>query len=192
MLVLIIGTLSVASLLLKLAFERFSLPPIVAYLLLGMLLAGLNRAFPLFDAEGQGGTVLAFLSALGVIVLLFRVGIESDLHELRQQLPRAAVIWPFNMILSGLPGYWVTHHLLGYALIPSLFVGVALTATSVGVSVAVWEETGKIKRKEGCLLNTCSSPPSFSSTSACSWIPRSSPPRSAWGVCCYWSPSSAK
>jgi len=56
------------------------------------------------------------------------------------------------MLLSGLPAYWATHHLLGYELIPSLFVGVALTATSVGVSVAVWEETGKIKRKEGSLL----------------------------------------
>ncbi|MFP4157116.1 MAG: cation:proton antiporter [Opitutales bacterium] len=150
--VLVIGTLCVASLLLKQVFERFSLPPVVAYLLLGMLLAWLNRTFPLFDAAGKGGTVLAFLSAIGVIVLLFRVGLESDLHELRQQLPRAAVIWPPNMLLSGLPGYWLTHHLLGYELIPSLFVGVALTATSVGVSVAVWEETGKIRRKEGSLL----------------------------------------
>lgn len=152
LLVLIIGTLSVASLLLKQTFEFFSLPPIVAYLLLGMLLAWLNRSFPVFDPEGQGKTVLAFLSALGVVVLLFRVGIESDLHELRLQLPRAAVIWPTNMLLSGLPGFWVTRHLLGYELIPSLFVGVALTATSVGVSVAVWEQTGKIKRKEGSLL----------------------------------------
>ena len=51
-----------------------------------------------------------------------------------------------------MPGYWATRHLLGYELIPSLFVGVALTATSVGVSVAVWEETRKIRRKEGCIL----------------------------------------
>ncbi|MFP4357998.1 MAG: cation:proton antiporter [Puniceicoccaceae bacterium] len=151
-LVLLIGSVSAAALLLKQVFERFSLPPVVAYLLLGMLVAYWNDTFALFDPEGPGGTVLAFLSALGVIVLLFRVGIESDLHELREQLPRAAVIWPPNMILSGLPGYWVTRHLLGQELIPSLFVGVALTATSVGVSVAVWEETGKIRRREGSLL----------------------------------------
>jgi len=150
--VLLIGAISATSLLLKQAFERFSLPPIVAYLLLGMFVAYLNRVIPLLDPEGRGGTVLAFLSALGVIILLFRVGIESDLHELRQQLPRAAVIWPPNMILSGFPGYWVTKYLLGYELIPSLFVAVALTATSVGVSVAVWEETGKIRRGEGSRL----------------------------------------
>ncbi len=71
--VLLIGAVSAASLLLKQAFERLSLPPIVGYLLLGMLVAYLNRVIPLFDPEGRGGTVLAFVSAatcLGTVLFL--------------------------------------------------------------------------------------------------------------------------
>ena len=59
----------------------------VAYLLLGMFVAYLNRVIPILDPDGRGGTVLAFLSALGVIVLLFRVGIESDRTNCADNFP---------------------------------------------------------------------------------------------------------
>lgn len=149
-LVFIFGCLVVVCLLVKAGMEKLSLPPIVGYLLIGTLLAAAAPGLPLHG--GSGETVLAFLSAIGVVVLLFRVGIESNLHSLMEELPKAATIWLPNMAISGLPGYFVTRHLLDYGLVPSLFVGVAMTATSIGVSVAVWEETGKLKTREGRLL----------------------------------------
>jgi Kef-type K+ transport system membrane component KefB len=148
--VLLFGALTAVSLLMKAGCERLALPPVVGYLSIGILLSLAGQWQPLLDADGE--TILAFLSAVGVTILLFRVGIESDLHALLQELPKAAAIWLPNMLVSGLPGYWVTHHLLGYGLLPGLFVAVAMTATSVGVSVAVWEETGQMKRREGRLL----------------------------------------
>lgn len=151
-LVLIIGVLSVSAILLKKVCDRFSLPPVVGYLILGISLSELNRISPVFETEGPGETVLRFFAALGVVVLLFRVGIESDLGKLRQQLPKASLILLTNIVLSAVPSYFVTRHLLDYGMIPSLFVAVAMTATSVGVSVAVWEQTGKMKSKQGSLL----------------------------------------
>lgn len=150
MLILLFGLLAILSLLLKVFFERISLPPILGYLLVGILLAWLNGRLPVLDQSGE--LVLGFLASLGVVVLLFRVGIESNLHELLKQLPRSCVVWLPNMIISGVPGYLVTRHLLDYGLVPSLFVGVALTATSVGVSVAVWQEQGKLQDRDGGLL----------------------------------------
>lgn len=149
-LVLGFGCLLVICLLVRAGFERLSLPPVVGYLLIGMLLALAGQHFGIPGESGE--TVLAFLSAIGVVVLLFRVGIESDIHSLMEELPKAAAVWLPNLIISGLPAYFVTRHLLDYGLVPSLFVAVAMTATSVGVSVAVWEETGKLKTKEGGLL----------------------------------------
>lgn len=149
-LVLGFGFLVVLCLLAKALLDRLTLPPILGYLLIGMILAIAEDRFGLIGQSGQ--TVMAFLSAAGVVVLLFRVGIESDLHALMKQLPQAAAIWFPNMAVSGLPAFFITHHLLHYGIVPSLFVAVAMTATSVGVSLAVWEETGKLKTKEGGLL----------------------------------------
>ncbi|MFO7724307.1 MAG: cation:proton antiporter [Oceanipulchritudo sp.] len=149
-LILLFGLLAILSLLMKVLLERASLPPILGYLLIGIALAWFNGHVDLLDDSGE--LVLGFLASLGVVVLLFRVGIESNLHALLEQLPRAAVVWLPNMIVSGVPGYLVTRHLLDYGLVPSLFVGVALTATSIGVSVAVWEEQGRLKSRDGGLL----------------------------------------
>lgn len=149
-LVFIFGLLLVLCLLIQGGMERLSLPPILGYLLVGMLLSLADRHYHLLGETGE--TILQFFSAVGVIILLFRVGIQSDLHALLEELPKAAAIWLPNMALSGIPAYAVTHFWLGYGIVPSLFVGVAMTATSVGVSVAVWEETKKMKTKEGGLL----------------------------------------
>jgi Kef-type K+ transport system membrane component KefB len=149
-LILGLGVLVILALLLRWGLQSLSLPAIVGFLAMGVALAWINNLWTLFGHETE--SVLEFLGAIGVIVLLFRVGIESDLHELLIQLPKAAMLWLPNMALSGIPGYLVTRYLLDYGVIPSLFVAIALTATSVGVSVAVWEETKKLNSKEGGLL----------------------------------------
>mgnify|MGYP001308331320 CR=1 FL=1 len=150
LLVLIFGALTIISLITKTCLERFSLPPILGYLLIGGVLAVIDRKIPLMNESGE--TVLSFLSAIGIIILLFKVGIESDIHALLEELPKASVIWLPAMIISGVPAYYITRYLLDYSLIPSLFTGVAMTATSVGVSLAVWEDTGKMGSREGDLL----------------------------------------
>lgn len=149
-LILLFGLLAILSLLVRLLFERISLPPILGHLVIGIALSWFSGRFGVLNPSGE--LVLGFLASLGVVVLLFRVGIESNLHALLEQLPRAAVVWLPNMVVSGVPGYLVTRHLLEYGLVPSLFVGVAMTATSVGVSVAVWQEQGKLKSRDGGLL----------------------------------------
>jgi Kef-type K+ transport system membrane component KefB len=57
-----------------------------------------------------------------------------------------------DVFLSGGLGFAVSYFFLNLPLISSLFVAIALTATSVGVSVAVWQETGAIKSPDGQLL----------------------------------------
>jgi Kef-type K+ transport system membrane component KefB len=96
--------------------------------------------------------IFGFLGKLGLISLLFRVGLESNLLGLLKQLRRASVIWSADVMFSGLVGFATAFYILGLAWMTSLIVAVAFTATSVGISVAVWEEAGSLNSENGELL----------------------------------------
>jgi Kef-type K+ transport system membrane component KefB len=150
LLMLVIGTLIVLAVVVQIWLERLGFPSLVGYLVLGAMLSMADRRWGLIGAQGE--TVVQFFAGIGVIVLLFRVGLESNLHELVDKLPRATPIWIGNVALSGVPGYLVARYLLDLALIPSLFIAIALTATSIAVSVAVWREAGVLNTTDGELL----------------------------------------
>jgi Kef-type K+ transport system membrane component KefB len=86
------------------------------------------------------------------VALLFRVGIESEPVGLARQLPRAGPAWAGSILPAALLGFATTYWLLGYGVVPALFVGVAFSATSVGVSVASWREAGALATPGGQLL----------------------------------------
>jgi Kef-type K+ transport system membrane component KefB len=87
-----------------------------------------------------------------VVFLLFRVGLESNLGKLLENLRGATLIWIADVTVSGALGFVAARHGLGLETVPSLFVAVAMTATSVGVSVAVWRDEGALDSKRGNLL----------------------------------------
>lgn len=92
---LLLGSTIVLALRLKGWFQQWGLPALVAYLLLGLGLQMVHSAGSLHQAPVQ--SVFAFLAELGIISLLFRVGLESHLAGLCRQLPRASVIWVGNL-----------------------------------------------------------------------------------------------
>ena len=150
--ILLVGAVIVAAILTRALLERTKVPPLLGFMFLGFLLNAVDRLTPWnVLTEGSLG-VLEFLSAVGIIALLFRIGLESDLPGLVHQLPRAGVIWIGNILLSGIPGYVTARYLLGFELVPSLFVAVAFTATSVGVSMRVWQERNALNSDTGELL----------------------------------------
>lgn len=147
---LLVGTVIVCAIAMRYGAEQNGLSPIVGYFALGILL----RTATSFDVvplltEQQ---VFPFLADLGVIVLLFRVGLESDLGRLLDQLPEASWIGLGNVLGSGGVAFGTAFLLIDWPLVPSLFVATALTATSVGVSVAIWEEADQLDSREGSTL----------------------------------------
>ena len=143
--VLIIGATLIASLL-----GRTRVPSLVGFILLGFGVRLLNRELPLLS--DQSIVVFDFLANLGIICLLFRVGLESHIAQLVRQLSRAGVVWIADIVVSGSLGFLVGRVLLDLTLIQSLFVAVALTATSVGVTVLIWKEAGALDSPTGALL----------------------------------------
>ena len=150
LLILLIGGLIVFSLLARWKLEQIGLPSLLGYLAFGFGLRLIDGLAPFLSHDVTVG--LEDLAELGIVALLFRVGLRSDLSGLLRQLRKARLIWFGNVLVSGLSGYVACRWLLDMPQIPSLFVGVALTATSVGVPVAVWTEAGRIQSDDGELM----------------------------------------
>ncbi len=148
--ILLIGLLIGLSLLSHWVLRQTSAPALVGYLVLGFLLSAADARWE-FLTEAMY-VRLDFLGHIGVVVLLFHVGLKSDLRSLLKQLRQARDIWLSNVLVSGGVGYVAAYYLLGFAMLPSLYIATALTATSVGVSVAIWEEADVLDTGTGQTL----------------------------------------
>ncbi len=147
---LIVGALLVVDLFLQAAARRIGVPSMTVHLALGLLLAVQEPHLGWLGDSGR--QMIEALGSIGVVFLLFRVGLESNVRKLAQNLRRASVVWIVDVTVSGGFGYLGARYLLDLALVPSLFVAVAMSVTSVGVGVAVWREEGQLETGRGQLF----------------------------------------
>ena len=131
-------------------FERIKLPAQVGYLLLGLGLRVADEQWQVLFDESRLG--MDFLAELGVVALLFHVGLRSNPRALAEQLPRASVVWVCDVVVSAGLGFASARWLLELELLPSLFVAAALSATSVGISLLSWEQAGALRSRAGEFL----------------------------------------
>jgi Kef-type K+ transport system membrane component KefB len=102
-----------------------------------------------FEAQSE---VISVLAEIGVIILLFEIGLESDLKELIRVGPQAAIVAcvgvavPFTLGTAGLMA------LFHIAPIPAIFAGAALTATSIGITARVLSEIQRLATREGQII----------------------------------------
>lgn len=108
-----------------------------------------EAAEAVFSAQSE---VISLLSELGVIVLLFEIGLESDLQELIRVGPQAAIVAVVGVVVPFVAGTAGLYYLFGVPVIPSVFAGAALTATSIGITAKVLSELGRLTSKEGQII----------------------------------------
>lgn len=147
---LLMGVLMMFTLLIRGVFLRRYVPLLVIYIALGTLLGWLDTRIPLFDQGSRHS--LALLAEAGLVLLVFKVGLESDLSGLLKQLPNASWIWLWNVLFSGAFGFAAAYYLTSFALLTSIFIGVALTATSLGVTVTIWQDAKQLTTERGNLF----------------------------------------
>jgi Kef-type K+ transport system membrane component KefB len=125
--------------------ERVGQPAVLGELLAGIVLGpSVLGLVPL--SEG-----VFLLSEIGVVLLLFEVGLETDLRELIRVGAPAMAVALTGMLLPFAGGYAVTSA-LGYEPLTAIFVGAALTATSIGITARVLSELGALKTREGQII----------------------------------------
>lgn len=147
---LLVGSIIVLAILSEAGLKRLDIPDLLGYLALGVLLQELDHLWNVVPASSTH--VLKFLSEFGIIVLLFRVGLQCNPKTLFRRLPSASLIAGVNVVLSGGLGFIAAYDLVGLSLVPSLFIAVALTTTSVGVSTSVWGRFRSLHCREGEMM----------------------------------------
>jgi Kef-type K+ transport system membrane component KefB len=103
----------------------------------------------IFSSESE---VISVLAEIGVIILLFEIGLESDLRQLKEVGIQATVVACVGVVVpfvAGTAGLMAIFHV---AAIPAVFAGAALTATSIGITSKVLAELGQLKSKEGQII----------------------------------------
>ncbi|HEY7654664.1 MAG TPA: cation:proton antiporter [Methylomirabilota bacterium] len=110
---------------------------------LGELLAGVVIGPGVLGLVHESEVVHA-LAELGVLILLFEVGLESDLDELLEAGLQATLVAVVGVVLPFAAGFGVMHW-LGHPPLLAVFVGATLTATSVGITARVLADIGRLQ-----------------------------------------------
>jgi len=96
--------------------------------------------------------VVLVLAELGVVILLFEIGLESDLKQLLDVGVQALVVAVVGVVVPFIGGTVGLIFLFGMPTIPAIFAGASLTATSIGITSRVLSELGKLTSKEGQII----------------------------------------
>lgn len=100
----------------------------------------------------QQSEVISVLAELGVIILLFEIGLESDIRQLKEVGIQAFVVAFIGVTAPFAAGTIGLMYFFHVAAIPAIFAGAALTATSIGITSKVLAEIGQLKSKEGQII----------------------------------------
>ncbi len=104
------------------------------------------------DAWETQSEVVGVMAELGAIVLLFEIGLESNLKELLAVGFQAAVVAVVGVVVPFAAGSVGLITLFGIPPIPAVFAGAALTATSIGITSRVLSELGRLNSPEGQII----------------------------------------
>ena len=120
-------------------FKKLGIPAVLGEVFAGVVLGqSLLGLIPLSEA-------IKVLAELGVILLLFEVGLEADLHMLIRVGLWSILVAIVGAVLPFFGGFLLSYYVFGLPLISSLFIGGALTATSIGITVRVLTDLGRHK-----------------------------------------------
>lgn len=131
--------------------ERVRIPAVVGEIVAGMLVGPsvLGLVDPIADADTA--SMLVLLGELGVILLLLQVGMEMDLAEMGKVGRASLLVGVIGVAVPFLAGFAVALG-FGEAAKTSVFIGAALTATSVGITARVFGDLKALSSKESRIV----------------------------------------
>lgn len=129
---------------------RLRQPSVLGELAMGVLLG--NVPF-LGLAEAARGPEIGFAAELGVMLLLFQVGLESSVREMAKVAPRAGAVAVLGVLFPSVLGVGASMLLLPAASTPvHLFIGATMCATSVGITASVLKDVGALGTEEAKII----------------------------------------
>jgi len=134
-------------------FERLQQPGVLGELLAGILLGNLVIFGPNWAEPLKTSTTIAALAELGVIILLFEVGLESDLKEMLEVGWSSLLVAVLGVIAPFFLGWAISAYFIpDEPQLAHIFIGATLCATSVGITARVFKDPGKLVTREARII----------------------------------------
>jgi Kef-type K+ transport system membrane component KefB len=125
---------------------RLQAPSVIGELFAGVVLG------PSLLGWIEPSEAIRLMAGIGIILLLFEVGLETDLKRLVSTGVESIVVATAGFILPFLFGFGLAYEVFELPLLMSLFIGGTLTATSIGITVRVLGDLKRQSSKEGQIV----------------------------------------
>ncbi|MDO8480681.1 MAG: cation:proton antiporter [Nanoarchaeota archaeon] len=133
--------------------ERFGQPSVLGELVMGVILGNLVLLGVSWFEPLKTDMFIPFLAELGVVILLFQVGLESSIAGMKKVGLRAFLVACVGVALPFFLGTFLGPYLLpGLSSNAYLFLGATLTATSVGITARVFKDLNKLSIPEAQIV----------------------------------------
>lgn len=133
-------------------FERIGQPAVLGELVAGVVVGSSVLGIVPVDPGNPYGLIVHVMAEIGVVILLFEIGLETDLREMFRVGSAALTVAVVGVVLPFCFGYLFWHMYQGGASLVAIFVGATLTATSVGITARVLTDIGKINTAEARII----------------------------------------
>lgn len=126
--------------------NRYGIPTIIGEIFAGIVLG------PSLLGWVEPSDPFKLLAEIGIILLLFEVGLETDLQRLISAGPKSAMVAVTGFIFPFVGGTTASYYLFDLSLVLSLFIGGTLTATSIGITIRILSDLGRQNAHEGHIV----------------------------------------
>ena len=137
----IMGTLTLLAGVCSVVFSKLRLPPIIGYLFAGILIANV------VSIPASSGDIISVLSDIGLVMLMFSIGMELDISKLKANGRFAMVVAIVQLPLMVLCGY-VAGTLMGLNPVQAITLGAVISGSSTAVVTAVLKMYDRITKEE--------------------------------------------
>jgi Kef-type K+ transport system membrane component KefB len=143
---LFLAIILIAARLLSETVARFGVPSVIGELLAGLLIGPSLLGWVSPDAS------MKLLAEIGIILLLFEVGMDTNLSRLASSGSKPYLVALIGFVLPFALGYGISAWMFGMPDLTALFIGGTLTATSIGITVRVLDDLGKRQSDEAQIV----------------------------------------
>jgi Kef-type K+ transport system membrane component KefB len=122
---------------------HFKMPAVIGELMAGVMLG------PSLLGWISPSTTIQLLAEVGIILLLFKVGIETDIRRLMDAGRDSLIVALGGFLMPLISGFALGYWVFGLSAMVSLFIGGTLTATSIGITIRVLADLNRQHGREG-------------------------------------------
>ncbi|MBU1668369.1 cation:proton antiporter [bacterium] len=130
-------------------FAYFGLVAVLGEIFAGLILGPSGFAFISLQ---ESGDLLKVLAEIGIMLLLFEIGFETDVSKLKDTGVQSSILAFGGAIFPFILGFFTSYSLLNLSLNVSLFIGGTLTATSIGITMRVLKDMGMATGKRAQII----------------------------------------